>query len=218
MTARSSGSSASAARARSSSASSLGSGSPFTSIGPRTGRITDSMTWTSSPWAAWGRSRGTAGVTMIFAVTMKITSSTSITSTSGVTLMPEMIPFAGWPLGAAIAHLAQPRRLARTARVIGDVGQHQVGEHLRAREQRGDPPLQVVVGRDRGQRDQDADGRRDQRLGDAGHHRLGRHLARGGGAVSRGGMAELLEGVDDADDGAEQTDEGRVVTNGGQER
>src|SRR5450432_447844 len=168
ITARRSGSCAAAARAFSVSASSFGSGAPLTSTAPRRGTITDRTTWTSSPCAAWGRSNGTAGVTMILAVTMKITSRTSMTSTRGVTLMPEMIPSACWPLGAA-TELLESGRAPRPGSTVGDVGEDEVRQDLRAGQERDHPSLQIIVGRDGGERDQDADGRRDQRLGDARH-------------------------------------------------
>ena len=44
------------------------------------------------PSAAFGRSSGSACETMIFAVTMKMMRSTSVMSTSGVTLMPAIMP------------------------------------------------------------------------------------------------------------------------------
>src|SRR5690606_27660163 len=55
---------------------------------------------------------------------------------------------------------------------------------------------------DRGERDQEADRRGDERLADLAHQIL-RDLATG--------AAELVEGADDPDDGAEQPDEGGVV-------
>src|SRR5882724_8595102 len=208
ITARSSGSPAAATRALSVRASSFASGAPLTSIGPRTGTITDRITCTASPWAACGRSRGTAGVTMIFAVTTKITSSTSMTSTSGVTLMPEIKPSLPWLLGAAMDDLRGARGTARARAAVGDIREHEVAEDLGRGQQRDDLALQVVVGSDRGQGDQNADRGR--------HDRLGGDLAAGCGCLRWRGVAKLLEGVDDAHDGAEQPDERRVVAHGGQ--
>src|SRR5579863_1249888 len=145
MTARRSGFPASAERARDSNAASSGTTAPLTSVGPRAGRMIERTTCTSSPCAACGRSRGTAGVTMIFAVTTKITSRTNITSTSGVTLMPAMMPPLPLLLLEATLHLSQGWSFSRTARLIGDVREHEVREHLGARQERSDPALQIVV-------------------------------------------------------------------------
>src|SRR5216683_2451441 len=94
ITARTSGSCPTALPATSSRASSVVAGSPLTRIGPLAGTMTENTTWISSLWLARGKSKGTAGVTMIFAVTMKMMSRTRVMSTIGVTLMPAMIPFA----------------------------------------------------------------------------------------------------------------------------
>src|SRR5262245_59501553 len=63
---------------------------------------------------------------------------------------------------------------------------------------------EVVDHGDRGDRDGDADGGRDERLADRAHD-----LIRS--ARSRRGMAERIECTDDADDGSEEPDERRVV-------
>ena len=62
---------------------------------------------------------------------------------------------------------------------------------------------------DRGQRDEQADAGRDERLGDARHHGL-RALQRAAG--------EIVERADDAEHGAEQADERRVVAERAEER
>ena len=72
----------------------------------------EKTTCTSSVWLARGNSIGIAGAATTVVVTMKMTSSTSIMSTSGVTLIPEMIPFpfpeSGEDSGDAIAYTVGP--------------------------------------------------------------------------------------------------------------
>ena len=63
-------------------------------------------------------------------------------------------------------------------------------------------PWKMLKAMTAGMRHQEADGGRDQRLGDAGHHRAGARPP-----VAR----QLVERLDDAEDGAEEADEGRVV-------
>ena len=53
---------------------------------------TEKTTCTSSLFWAFGKSRGNAGATMTLAVTMRMMSNTSVMSTSGVTLMPTIMP------------------------------------------------------------------------------------------------------------------------------
>src|SRR5690606_6945483 len=136
------------------------------------------------------------------AVTMKITSSTSITSTNGVTLISELSPPCPPRRTAAISAGRRARaRLAADARAA----RAQVGLELRGEEVDRVAELaqlaDVVVVEDRGgNRGEQAHRRRDQRLGDAGRHDGEARAAR---------LADLVERGDDADDGAEQADEGR---------
>ena len=115
---------------------------------------------------------------------MKMISSTSVMSTSGVTLMstiirPEssslpypVLPATAYPSTldlvtlavAALALAAEPDRQPR---------QQQVRHGVDARHGPAHPPLEEVVGDDRRDRDQQPDRRRHQRLGDAAHDRAG---------------------------------------------
>ena len=63
-------------------------GLPSTCVEPSAARSTLKTDCTSVPVAAFGRSSGTDCDTMIFAVTMKMMRRTSVMSTSGVTLIP----------------------------------------------------------------------------------------------------------------------------------
>jgi len=90
MTARISGFFACASRASGRIASSLGTRLESTTVSPAVDSSTEKTVCCSEPVAALGRSMGSVCVTMIFAVTMKMIRSTSVTSTSGVTLMPEI--------------------------------------------------------------------------------------------------------------------------------
>ena len=97
-------------------------------------------------------------------------------------------------------------------------------EHVGAGERQLGRALEEVEREDGGDGDADADGRGDERLGDARHDGLGRSL-RGGGCGGAGGrgrglrrLAELVERLDDADDGAEEADERRVGAERPEER
>src|SRR5579859_6291013 len=131
-------------------------------------------TCTSVPEAALGKSSGTDCETTIFATTMKMMSSTSVMSTSGVTLMPT-IPSSVSPC----------EMLAISADLLAfalQVGEQDTREHLGVGERRFDEPLERVVGGDGRNRDEEPDRGGDERLGDAGHDRLrrdgGRNLRR----------------------------------------
>src|SRR5205814_7587338 len=157
----------------------------------------------SSPLCALGSSTLIDGLfTMSGAATIMLISSTSVTSTSGVTLMSLMAPptssssVAAGPVPATL--LRSPGGGAVRVRV-------QLAEqHLRQPVGAGEPPphlpVEVVVGNDRGQRHQQTDRRRDERLRERPHDRL-RPLP-----LLR---SEVVEGADDADDRAEETDERR---------
>ncbi len=69
---------------------------------PSADRSTLKIVCMLSPLADFGRSIGMPCCTMIFAVTMKMTSRTSMTSTSGVTLMPLISPSSSSAEPAAI--------------------------------------------------------------------------------------------------------------------
>ncbi|UPT74763.1 MAG: hypothetical protein M0D55_03305 [Elusimicrobiota bacterium] len=116
---------------------------------------------------------------------MTMMSRTSTTSTSGVTLMPPIGPRGPEP--PAITPPERREAPADEARVLDAV----VGGLV-----------QPVVGDDAGQSDQDADGGRHERLGEALHDRLGARAA---------GEGQVVERAHDAEHGAEQADEGRVV-------
>src|SRR5580704_14840956 len=111
----------------------------------------------------FGRSTCTP-VVMRGAVTMKMTRSTSMTSMSGVTLMSFIPPMRPPPRRTAppppmLIGLDPPETRAR-----GDVGGeafHDVGDLPHA-------AGEVVVGHDGGDGGDEADGRRDERLGDLG--------------------------------------------------
>src|SRR5262249_37880040 len=153
---------------------------------------------------AFGRSSGTDCETMILAVTMKMMSSTSVMSTSGVTLMPTI---ASSSCGAAPAISG-----GLLGRRLEQMRHEHPRQELGAREDRARVPLEGVVRRDRGDRYQEPDRRGDESLGDARHHglrreRCGRRLRRG----LPGRLAELVERLHDPDDRPEQADERRVV-------
>src|ERR1700687_5031583 len=135
--------------------------------------------------------------------TMKMISSTSITSTSGVTLM------------SPITSSCSSRRWKAMGVPVrsGEVPLRQV-EELHHEVFDACPQLaaavsEVVVGDERRDRGAQPGGGVDQRLGDAGRDRDDR---------SRAGAADVFEGHHDPPDGAEQTDERRCRGGGGQER
>src|SRR5690242_17473288 len=99
---------------------------------------------------------------MYVAVTMKMMSRTRTTSTSGVTLIPLMRSSSSPPLPPATSG-----PLARARLEVRDGG---VAEGGRALRRAAEPALEGVVGHDRGQRHEQADGGRDERFADAGHH------------------------------------------------
>src|SRR5580698_4178861 len=147
-----------------------------------------------------------------------MTSSTSTTSTSGVTLMPEIDRTRPRPvdivpaiLGLHLGDAAEVLTGAIDRRIGGlwcrlPLAAHRGQDHV---PQGGGLLLDVapllledVVVDDRRQRDQDADRGGDERLGDAAHdvpHR------------AHGVAPQLAEGGHDAEDRAEEADERRVV-------
>src|ERR1700676_2060981 len=143
-------------------------------------------------WMPW-RSIGVA--------TMKMISSTSITSTSGVTLM------------SPITSSCSSRRWKAMARSrLGEVPLRQVEEFhdevLDAGPQLAAAVGEVVVGDERRDRGAETGGGVDQGLGDAGRDRDDR---------GRAGGADVADGHHDLPDGAEQADEGRRRGGGGEE-
>src|SRR5438105_1383677 len=133
--------------------------------------------------------------------TMKMIRSTRQTSTSGVTLISEVID----PL------ISLPTELCHRFFMPRSNFLQEVDRHLRAGvrhldREAVDAILEVVVRPDRGDGDEQTEGRRDEGFGDTGRD--------GGDTTPRRG--HLLEGVDDADDRSEETDERRRGTDGGQ--
>src|SRR5512141_2540145 len=147
--------------------------------------------FTSTPWVSMG------------AVTMKMMRSTSITSTSGVTLMSAM----------TLRSPARPEELIiAMASSLVDLSLEEVDEFGREAVDPGvdrpDAGQEVVVGDDgRDRRPQPRRGG-DEGLGDAGGHGGQRGVSRGGDAG---------EGVHDPPHGAEQADERRGAAGGGEE-
>src|SRR2546428_3688115 len=132
---------------------------------------------TSGPFSMWG------------AMTMKMIRSTSTTSTSGVTLM------ADWVLPGLTGRMGRPRdRFRYLEQEVHELGRSLVHLDLELVE----PARELVEGHDGRDRDEDAESRRDQGLGDA-----ARHSGHPSGPVRR----DAPEGVDDPDHGAEQADE-----------
>src|SRR5690348_12827543 len=154
---------------------------------------------TSTPWWSMG------------AAIMKMISSTSITSTSGVTLMSASTGSSSFP-----PKPPPPPRLnamASPPRFLGEVPLGQVeeleGEVLEAAAEDADPVREVVVADERRDGGGQAGGRVDERLGDAGRH---------GHDRGRAGHADVAEGVHDAPDRAEKADEGCRGGGGGEQR
>src|ERR1051325_5317418 len=133
---------------------------------------------------------------------MKMMSKTSITSTSGVTLICEMVSVAEELWSNAIASSLAQEVTFRDVQKFGREGFHLGGEdaHLAG---------EAVVHDDRGNGGGEADGGRDQRLGDARRDRLD-----AGGRRRR----EAAEGGHDAPPRAEEPDERRRAGGRGEER
>src|SRR5207248_5801176 len=161
-------------------------------------------------------------------VMRKMMSSTSITSTSGVVLMvaitltsppppePTLMAMASPP--SAGVSLADRRRLGagrpRPAAFAADSGSaHQVGMQVGGKvPQRVLEDLvateQPVVTHDRGHRDEQPDGRHDERLADGTGHLVDARLP---------GDADIHQGAQNAPHRAEQPDEGGDRADGGEE-
>src|ERR1051326_1563702 len=148
------------------------------------------------------------------AITMNMISSTSTTSTSGVMLMVACIfagspsrirrpPLLDWHLHLLFIDLRQPH-LRYFEQAVQDLGGSPV--HLDVKSL--DLARKVIESDDGRDRDEDAQGRRDERLSDSARDH--RHPAGPGGR-------DVPESVDDADDCAEETDEWGGGTDRGQE-
>src|SRR5450432_2421029 len=161
-------------------------------------------------WAVTGSSTATPRAIM-GVITMKMMSSTSTTSTSGVTLISARTPPLAWRFetrcrlrgGSPGAGGLGGSGLTRCSGVALEDRVDELGGRL------VDVDRDVVeLGREvveephRHDGDAEAHGRRDERLGDA-----GRDGADAAAALGR--VGELLEGGDDAADGAEEAHEGR---------
>src|SRR5579859_6788862 len=146
--------------------------------------------------------------------TMKMISSTSTTSTSGVTLISERTPPAPtyptrrlwilWPRRFFFVGAADVVEGAAMLLGVAPLAQH-VADQLRRHvvhvdDERLDGVGEVVERHDRRDGDGEADGGGEERLGDAGRDAAQAALAR---------RRHRAEGVDDADDGAEEADERR---------
>ena len=136
---------------------------------------------------------------------MKMTRSTSTTSTSGVTLMSEITSVLAVLVDACSAAGHQPASpLASCAAV--HVAEDHVGHRVGAPDLAAHPPLVEVEGDHRRDGDQDAD---------RGGHQRARHV--GADHVDAGVLRLVLQAVerrDDAEHGAEQADERGVVAQG----
>src|SRR5512133_1726698 len=156
----------------------------------------------SPPWAARGRSTSMDARTMYVAVTMKMMRRTRTTSTRGVTLISLMRSSSSPPFVPATSRPFAGPRLEVRDRGVAERGGALGGATEAA--------LEEVVGDDRGQRDEEANGGRDERLADADHHRAG---------ATRGGVPrEVEEGADHPEHRPEQPDEGGVVPERAEER
>src|SRR5260221_9097314 len=166
-------------------------------------------------FTAFGSVTGTVLV-MIGMVIRKMISSTSMTSTSGVVLMSDMMPCSSsselWTfidmVNSPVAQLrALPTLLAsgRAAAGVDPCAAHQVGvqiagEIAQAVLQALVPAQQPVVAQHRAHRHEQADGRHDQRLADRAGDLVDARLA---------GDTDGDQRVENAHDGAKQADEGR---------
>ena len=100
---------------------------------------------------------------MYVAVTMKMMRRTRTTSTSGVTLISAMRSSSSPPSPVPATYAPPGRALEVRDRGVAERGRALGGAAERA--------LEEVVRDDRGERDEEADRGRDERLADAGHHR-----------------------------------------------
>ena len=159
-----------------------------------------------------GRSTATSTVES-GAATMKMMSSTSMTSMNGVTLIScSSEPSSSSPLSrrAAMAHsaaLAQPDAALAAVEIARDEAQHLGRGVAHQRPIAGDRACELIVDDDRGDGGEQADGGGQQRLGDAG---------RDHGEVGGLRLGDADEAVHDAPHRAEQADERRRGADGGE--
>src|SRR5712664_4659454 len=134
------------------------------------------MTCTASPVAAFGSCtpRALAGATTSLAVTMKMMSSTSMMSTSGVTLMPLIMlpPFPALPAIGCLLAFGRGGRAPLERHLRGEVRKQDVAQRLGVRAHRLDPALVPVERGHRGNGDEESHGGRHQRFRDGRHDRL----------------------------------------------
>jgi len=121
---------------------------------------------------------------------------TNMMSTNGVTLMSVMSP----PAAGRWQPITFPRWRRRNGTLSLDVGENAMAEGAARCQRSFHVAHEHVVGGDRGNCDQQAHRRGDQRLGDAGHHRL-----RPKAALL---LAKIVERAHDAQHRAEQPDKG----------
>src|ERR1017187_9649938 len=150
---------------------------------------TDFGSWTSTPWCRSG------------AVTMKMTRSTSMTSTSGVTLMSEKA-------SASSSSLKAMRRPSSGEVALGQVHELE-GEVAHFRTRRAHPAAEVVVRDEGGNGRDEAGGGVDGGLGDPRRHHDDRRRAL---------LGDLRERDHDAHHGAEEADERRRRGRGREKR
>src|SRR5512137_1231566 len=160
--------------------------------------VTERTSFCSSALTAWAFACGRFTSTpcwMRGAVTMKMMSRTSITSTSGVTLISERV----WR-----PELDVERAKALVRGSAEEVSLHDVEEVVREVRhlavQHPDLGDEVVVGDHRGDGGEEAEGRGDERLGDGLRHR---------GEVGVAHLVDVVEGPHDAPYRPEEADEGR---------
>src|ERR1041384_5049700 len=153
---------------------------------------------------------------------MKMIKSTNTTSTKGVMLISGLaVPFAflpppnATPMVGSSSKVGGSRRsggllavvpLRAAAEMILELVQKLARRAAQRRLDQRDLGVQVVECDDGRNRDDEAERRLDQRLGDRGHD---------AGDAAAAARADLPEGADDADDGAEQPDEGSDGADGG---
>src|SRR3954465_9132033 len=144
----------------------------------------------------------------IGATSIMMMSSTSMTSTSGVTLISDLTPPLAPPRSIAMVVSPYPavdRLRGLLDEIIHELRRGVVHLHVEVL----DASAQVVVEPHRRNRDDQTKRRFDERFGNTDRDRADAGRAAG---------ADALERVDDADDRAEQSDERRRRTDGGERR
>src|SRR5579871_2232240 len=140
-------------------------------------------------------------------MTMKMMSSTSITSTMGVTLMLELTLLPSLRIASAISsnssRLPLPADLTALQEIVDQLARAVVHFHVESFHLAGE----VVEHHDRRNRHEQSDSR-----GHQGFRNAARDRAQTGGLLA----GNFLEGVQNADHGAEQSHEGGRRSDGGQ--